>query len=111
MVFVTGKFYYDLLAEREKLNREEVALIRIEQLFPLHKEKIKKIIDKYKNVTEYVWAQEEPRNMGAWSHMLERFDMVDLKLVSRKYHSVPAAGSSARFKKRHQRVIDDVFGN
>jgi len=43
--------------------------------------------------------------------MLERFDMVDLKLVSRKYHSVPAAGSSARFKKRHQRVIDDVFGN
>ena len=109
MVFVSGKFYYDLLAERERLGRNDVALIRIEQLFPLHKEKIQAVIDKYKNVTEYVWAQEEPRNMGAWSHMMERFDMVDLKLSSRKYHSVPAAGSSARFKQRHQRVIDSVF--
>lgn len=109
MVFVTGKFYYDLLAEREKLNREDIALIRIEQLFPLHKEKIQKIINKYKNVTQYVWAQEEPRNMGAWSHMLERFDMVNLKLKSRPYYAVPAAGSSTRFKQRHQLVIDSVF--
>ena len=109
MVFVTGKFYYDLLAEREKLNREDIALIRIEQLFPLHKEKIQKIINKYKNVTQYIWAQEEPRNMGAWSHMLERFDMVNLKLKSRPYYAVPAAGSSTRFKQRHQLVIDSVF--
>jgi len=109
MVFVSGKFYYDLLAEREKLNRNDVALIRIEQLFPLHKEKIQKIIDKYPNVKNYVWAQEEPRNMGAWSHMLERFDMVNLKLASRDFHSVPAAGSSTRFKRRQQRVIDSVF--
>ena len=109
MVFVSGKFYYDLLAEREKLNRMDVALIRVEQLFPLHKEKIQAIIAKYKNVTQYVWAQEEPRNMGAWSHMLERFDMVDLKLSSRPYYAVPAAGSSTRFKQRHQLVIDSVF--
>ncbi len=109
MVFVSGKFYYDLLTEREKLNREDVALIRIEQLFPLHKEKIQQIISKYKNVTDYVWAQEEPRNMGAWSHMLERFDMVKLNLCSRPYYAVPAAGSSARFKERHQKVINCVF--
>lgn len=111
MVFVSGKFYYDLLAEREKLEINDVALIRIEQLFPLHKEKIQKIIDKYKNVSEYIWAQEEPRNMGAWSHMLERFDMVKLNLCSRPYYAVPAAGSSARFKRRQQRVIDSVFTN
>ncbi len=111
LVFVSGKFYYDLLAEREKLKREDVALIRIEQLFPLHKEKINKIIAKYKNATDYVWAQEEPRNMGSWSHMLERFDMVRLQLCSRPYYAVPAAGSSARFKRRHQRVIDSVFEN
>ncbi len=109
LVFVSGKFYYDLLAEREKLERNDVALIRIEQLFPLHKEKIQKIIDSYKNVTEYIWAQEEPRNMGAWSHMLERFDMVKLNRCSRPFYAVPAAGSSARFKRRHQRVIDSVF--
>jgi len=109
LVFVSGKFYYDLLTEREKLEREDIALVRVEQLFPLHKEKIKTIIERYKNVTEYIWAQEEPRNMGAWSHMLERFDMVNLKVCSRPYYAVPAAGSSARFKRRHQRVIDSVF--
>ncbi|MCF6349755.1 MAG: 2-oxoglutarate dehydrogenase E1 component [Flavobacteriaceae bacterium] len=109
LVFVSGKFYYDLLAEREKLDRNDIALIRIEQLFPLHKEKIQTIIDKYKNVTNYIWAQEEPRNMGAWSHMLERFDMVRLQVCSRPFYAVPAAGSSARFKRRHQRVINSVF--
>jgi len=111
LVFCMGKFYYDLLAEREKLGREDVALVRIEQLFPLHLEKLQQIIDRYPNVTEYVWAQEEPRNMGAWSHMLERFDLVRLQVASRKYYAVPAAGSSTRFKKRHQKVIDSVFNN
>ncbi len=109
LVFVSGKFYYDLLAEREKLERNDIALIRIEQLFPLHKEQINTIIAKYKNATDYIWAQEEPRNMGAWSHMLERFDMVRLQVCSRPFYAVPAAGSSARFKRRHQRVIDSVF--
>jgi len=109
LVFCMGKFYYDLLAEREKLEREDVALVRIEQLFPLHLEKMQQAIDRYPNVTDYVWAQEEPRNMGAWSFMLERFDLVKLQVASRKYYAVPAAGSSTRFKKRHQRVIDSVF--
>jgi len=109
MVFCTGKFYYDLLAEREKLDRNDVALVRIEQLFPLHLEKIQQIIDKYPNVKNYVWAQEEPRNMGAWSYLLDRFDLVKLELASRNFYSVPAAGSSTRFKKRHQAVIDKVF--
>ena len=104
-----GKFYYDLLAEREKLEREDIALVRIEQLFPLHLEKLQQVIDRYPNVTEYVWAQEEPRNMGPWSFMLERFDLVKLNVCSRKYYASPAAGSSTRFKIRHQRVIDSVF--
>lgn len=109
MVFCSGKFYYDLLAEREKLQRDDVALIRIEQLFPLHKDKIEIIINKYKSVKDYIWAQEEPKNMGPWSHMLQRFDMKQLQVRSRKYYSVPAAGSSTRFKLRHQKVIDSVF--
>ena len=109
MVFCMGKFYYDLLAEREQNGREDVALIRIEQLFPLHKEKIQNIIDRYPNVEEYIWAQEEPRNMGAWSYMLQRFELVDLTVRSRSYYAVPAAGSTTRYKKRHQAVIDSVF--
>jgi 2-oxoglutarate dehydrogenase E1 component len=111
LVFCMGKFYYDLLAEREILEREDVALVRIEQLFPLHLEKIQKVIDRYPNVKNYVWAQEEPRNMGAWSFMLERLDLVKLNVRSRKYYAVPAAGSSTRFKKRHKAVIDSVFND
>jgi len=111
LVFCMGKFYYDLLEEREQLEREDIALVRIEQLFPLHKEKIQKIIDKYPNVEEYIWAQEEPRNMGAWSYMLQRFELKNLTVRSRNYYAVPAAGSSTRFKKRHRSVIDSVFNN
>jgi len=109
LVFCMGKFYYDLLAEREILEREDIALVRIEQLFPLHLEKIQRVIDRYPSVKEYVWAQEEPRNMGAWSFMLERLELVKLNVRSRKYYAVPAAGSSTRFKKRHKAVIDSVF--
>jgi 2-oxoglutarate dehydrogenase E1 component len=111
LVFCMGKFYYDLLAEREELQREDIALVRIEQLFPLHLEKIQKVINRYPNIEEYIWAQEEPRNMGAWSFMLQRFELVKLNVRSRKYYAVPAAGSSTRFKKRHRAVIDSVFNN
>jgi 2-oxoglutarate dehydrogenase E1 component len=109
LVFCTGKFYYELLEERDSTKREDIALIRVEQLFPLHEEKIQKVIDLYPNAKEYVWAQEEPKNMGAWSFMLQRFNNVKLDVASRKYYSVPAAGSSARFKRRQRAVIDMVF--
>ncbi|PHR73614.1 MAG: 2-oxoglutarate dehydrogenase E1 component [Lutibacter sp.] len=109
LVFCTGKFYYDLLAEREVLQKNDVALVRIEQLFPLHLEKVQKVIDRYPNVKKYVWAQEEPKNMGAWSHMLQRLDLVKLEVASRPYAAVPAPGSSSRDKRRQKRVIDSVF--
>ena len=109
LVFCSGKFYYDLIAERDKLKRKDIALIRIEQLFPLHDDKIDKIINRYNNIEDYIWAQEEPKNMGAWSYMLQRFEQKDLKVRSRKYYSVPATGSSTRFMLRHRRVIESVF--
>jgi 2-oxoglutarate dehydrogenase E1 component len=111
LVFCMGKFYYDLLAEREENKRDDVALVRIEQLFPLHKEKIQQVIDRYPNIEDYIWAQEEPRNMGAWSYMLQRFELKNLSVRSRKYYAVPAAGSSTRFKKRHKALIDSVFNS
>jgi 2-oxoglutarate dehydrogenase E1 component len=109
LVFCTGKFYYDLLAEREELNKEDVALVRIEQLFPLHLDKIKEVINRYPNVVEYAWAQEEPENMGAWSYMLQRMNLVKLQVYARAFSSVPAPGSSTRDKRRQRRVIDAVF--
>ncbi len=109
MVFCTGKFYYDLLAERNELGREDVALVRIEQLFPLHNDKVKEVMDKYPNVERYVWAQEEPKNMGAWSHMLERFEHARLECVSDAYRAAPAAGSKKRSEERHKAIIAKVF--
>ncbi len=109
VVFCMGKFYYDLLEEREKNGREDIALVRIEQLFPLHEEQLEAVVKGYPNAKRFVWAQEEPKNMGAWSYMLERFPTLRLEVASREYHAVPAAGSSARFKKRHQKVIAKVF--
>ncbi|WP_338731914.1 2-oxoglutarate dehydrogenase E1 component [Mangrovimonas cancribranchiae] len=110
LVFLTGKFYYDLLEEREKLERDDVALIRIEQLFPLPEKQIKDILKKYEHVDDVVWAQEEPRNMGAYAHMLMHIDEVKtFRVASRRPYGAPAAGSATRSKKRHQEVIDYVF--
>ena len=110
LVFVTGKFYYDLDEERENLNRNDVAIVRIEQLFPLPVEKIREILDKYKHVEDVVWAQEEPRNMGAYMHMMMHLEEAkNFRAASRRPYGAPAAGSSVRSKKRHKEVIDFVF--
>ncbi len=110
VVFVTGKFYYDLLEEREKLNREDVALVRLEQLFPLPSQSIRATLKKYKNADDIVWTQEEPRNMGAYSYLLMQLEEArSWRAATRRPYSAPAAGSSTRSKRRHQEVIDFVF--
>ena len=110
LVFVTGKFYYDLLEAKDKLERKDIALVRVEQLFPLPESEIEAVITKYKNAEDIVWAQEEPRNMGAYAHMLMHLDAVrNWRVASRRSYSAPAAGSATRFKKRHQEVINFVF--
>ena len=110
LVFCTGKFYYDLLAKRDELGREDVALVRLEQLFPLPVAQMRKIIEKYSKAEEVVWAQEEPRNMGAWGHLLVHFDEAKtFRVASRRFYGAPAAGSSVRSQRRHAEVIDFVF--
>ncbi len=110
LVFCTGKFYYDLLAVKEEQKREDVALVRLEQLFPLPAEDIRSILAKYKNADDRVWAQEEPRNMGAWTHLFTHLDEArDFRVASRRFYASPAAGSSVRSRMRHQQVLDYVF--
>ncbi|WP_034259726.1 2-oxoglutarate dehydrogenase E1 component [Altibacter lentus] len=110
LVFVSGKFYYDLLEKREELDRMDVALVRVEQLFPLPTEGMKAIIKKYKNAQDVVWAQEEPRNMGAYAHVLMHFEEAkNFRVCSRKMYAAPASGSSVRSKLRHAKVIESVF--
>ena len=110
LVFCTGKFYYDLIDEREKQGSDDVAIIRLEQLFPLPKKEIDNILSDYTHVSDVVWAQEEPRNMGAWSHLLLHLPAAQkFRVASRRFYGTPAAGSAARFKRRHQQVLDYVF--
>ena len=111
VVFCSGKFYYDLFEERRLRKIEDkIALIRIEQLFPLPDVEIKNLISKYKHAKDFVWAQEEPRNMGAWSYLLLHLQEAKImRVASRRMYGSPAAGSSTRFNKRHKEVIDYVF--
>ena len=110
LVFCSGKFYYDLLKQREELKRDDVALVRLEQLFPLPMEEIRSQLKQYNKATDVVWAQEEPRNMGAWSHLLLHMpEAAHFRPATRRFYGAPAAGSAARSAKRHQEVIDYVF--
>jgi 2-oxoglutarate dehydrogenase E1 component len=110
VVFCTGKFYYDLLNEKENQDRKDVALVRVEQLFPIPSDQMKAIMKKYNNADDLVWAQEEPRNMGAWSHLMMHFSESNrFRVASRRFYASPSAGSALRSKNRHQQVIDYVF--
>lgn len=110
LVFVTGKFYYDLLEVKEKESRTDVALVRIEQLFPLPETDIEAILNKYSGAKDVVWAQEEPRNMGAYAHLLLHLEQAKKwRVASRRSYSAPAAGSATRSKRRQQQVIDYVY--
>lgn len=110
LVFCTGKFYYDLTKERSERGSKDVAIIRLEQLFPLPIQAIRDQLKKYKHVKDVVWAQEEPRNMGVWSHLLLHLpEAASFRPATRRFYGAPAAGSATRSARRHQQVIDYVF--
>jgi 2-oxoglutarate dehydrogenase E1 component len=112
IVFCTGKFYYDLLAKKEEIGgADNIALVRIEQLYPLPQKQLDKIIAKYSNAKKYIWAQEEPENMGAWTHLMRHFTSVKLNVISLAESGAPATGSSKVHAKRHSAIINKVFEN
>jgi len=110
LVFCSGKFYYDLIDARAEKERMDVAIVRLEQLFPLPLQEIQAQLKDYNNVEEVVWAQEEPRNMGAWGYLLLHLpEAQQMRPATRRFYGSPAAGSAVRFKNRHQQVIEYVF--
>ena len=110
LVFCSGKFYYDLIDARAEKERMDVAIVRLEQLFPLPLQEIQAQLKDYNNVEEVVWAQEEPRNMGAWGYLLLHLpEAQQMRPATRRFYGSPAAGSALRFKNRHQQVIEYVF--
>ena len=110
LIFCSGKFYFDILTERNKIKRYDTAIIRVEQIFPLPAEDLNREIKKYKNAKDLVWAQEEPKNMGAWSYLLLHYDKAKhFRVASRPFSDSPASGSTARFNKRHKKVLIEIF--
>ncbi|MCD4729229.1 MAG: hypothetical protein K8R74_01420 [Bacteroidales bacterium] len=109
VVFCTEKIFYDLLEEKEKLKNKSIAIVRIEQLYPLPKKQIRQIISKYNKSESLLWVQEEPYNMGAWPFIHMDLDDVPLKLIARPASGSPATGSSKFHFIRQRKIIEKTF--
>jgi len=109
IAFTTGKIYYELLERRIKNQRNDVSLIRVEQLFPFPSETIRKIIFDNQQAQRFLWVQDEPANMGAWPFISRKFPELGLELVSRPESASPAAGLLEKHKRRLERILEVVF--
>ncbi len=109
LVFCTGKMYYDLAAKRAP----HVALVRIEQLYPWPDKEVAAIVDLYPSVEEVVWAQEEPKNMGAWTFVSPRLrvstgNAMIVRYVGRPERASPAEGYASAHKSEQERIVSEV---
>lgn len=114
LVFCSGKVYYDLLAEREKRGATHLAFIRLEQLYPLHKAKLKSLLAKYAGCSHYFWMQEEPKNMGPWHYI--KSDLQEmlphnerLHYVGREASAASATGSHSKHKMQYEMMMNQLF--
>lgn len=113
LCFCSGKIYYELLQEREK-RKGDFVLVRTEQLYPLHEEKLRAIVQKYQGIRAYLWVQEEPENMGAWNFMRPRLERLldgraPLTYVGRRRSAATAAGSHALHELEDQMLLQMLF--
>ena len=114
IAFSTGKIYYELFAQREKEKIDNIALIRIEQLYPLHIDKLNSIISLYPKADNLVWVQEEPKNMGAWNYINSQFSELEslnhkLSYIGRKASASTATGSYEMHTKEQQEIINQLM--
>lgn len=110
VVFCTGRVYYDLLAART----DEVALVRVEELYPWPHDEVARIVDLYTAVEEVVWAQEEPKNMGAWTFVWPRLrvstgNVIPIRYVGRPDRASPAEGYGSDHTAEQKRIVTEVF--
>ncbi|WP_428341167.1 multifunctional oxoglutarate decarboxylase/oxoglutarate dehydrogenase thiamine pyrophosphate-binding subunit/dihydrolipoyllysine-residue succinyltransferase subunit [Mycobacterium sp.] len=115
MLLTSGKIYYELAARKAKDNRDDVAIVRIEQLAPLPFHRLSDTLEHYPNVDQYFWVQEEPANQGAWPRfgleLPELFPdtLTGIKRISRRAMSAPSSGSSKVHAVEQQEIIDEAF--
>ncbi|MDB4516726.1 2-oxoglutarate dehydrogenase E1 component, partial [Crocinitomicaceae bacterium] len=109
VVFCSGKFYYEATEKAMDMGIENMAFVRVEQLYPLPRPQIDAILDKYKNVDSIVWAQEEPENMGAWRYMAMALRDLNLHGVYREATAAAAEGSQDLHKRRLEKLFNALF--
>ena len=110
VVLCSGKVYYDILEQKEKRETgNNMAVVRIEQLYPLPEKRIREVIAGYGKNMKLIWAQEEPENMGAWSYMLRTLRDLNLTIISPAASASPATGSPKVHEKRVTAMMDRLF--
>ena len=109
VVLCSGKAYYEFLEEAEIRGIENMAFVRVEQLYPLPKKQIEEVISKYKSVENIIWAQEEPENMGAWTYMAMNLRHMNLQCVALPASAAPAAGAKEIHVRRVKKLNDNLF--
>ncbi|KAA0079498.1 multifunctional oxoglutarate decarboxylase/oxoglutarate dehydrogenase thiamine pyrophosphate-binding subunit/dihydrolipoyllysine-residue succinyltransferase subunit [Mycolicibacterium sp. P9-64] len=115
VLLTSGKIYYDLAARKAKDNREDVAIVRVEQLYPLPRRRLAATLDEYPNAEQFRWVQEEPANQGAWPTFglsmpeLLPDKLTGIKRISRRAMSAPSSGSSKVHAVEQQEIIDEAF--
>jgi 2-oxoglutarate dehydrogenase E1 component len=114
VVLCSGKVYYDLLAAREQRGVDDIALVRIEQLYPFPRNELSALLADYAMVTEVLWVQEEPQNQGAWfaiqHHILACLQAgQSLRYVGRDFSASPAVGYPEVYEAQKHAYINEVF--
>jgi 2-oxoglutarate dehydrogenase E1 component len=108
MLMCSGKVYYDLKAKQQKDKRKDVAIIRLEQIYPMPEEQSWKLLEKYKSA-EKVWVQEEPKNMGAFTFLRRYVQFDDFKLLARKSSASPATGYASVHATEQAKIVNGAF--
>lgn len=109
VVLCTGKMYYEMMEEREKRGVTDMALIRLEQLYPFPQKALENALKGFGKNTQLLWAQEEPENMGAWSYIMRMMRKSNIDVVAYPAQASPAAGSSKMHEARMRLVMDQLF--
>jgi 2-oxoglutarate dehydrogenase E1 component len=113
VLICSGKIFYDLKEKMNEERREDMAMIRIEQLYPLRSDLLREELSRYRKAKNFTWVQEEPRNMGAWNFVRPHLSEIlgrDPDYIGRKEAASPAVGSHRQHKIEQKKIIDEVFG-
>jgi len=109
LVFTTGKIYFHINDIKINEGRNDVAIVRVEQLYPFPEKQVEAHIKKYKNAQRKLWVQDEPVNMGAWPFVSRNFPQFGLEGVARKESASPAGGLMSQHNLRQQAIVDQIF--